>query len=439
MIEQSRHRLCVGWVSFVLVVGSTAPTASAQRPGSQFVPRPIAVRMGLERAWHRHLVVDPARSSVVRAAVGASNVYCMTDQSVVQAIDGESGASLWTTEVGQPGYPTLRIDSRGPHVAVASGSEVVVLASDSGREIGRYDVSTVPAVGPTLTDTRVYIPALTGLIESFLLPHETEEPSPLNARFNEQTRVDRETLHWKHHSVGRVETPLMTTQEHICWATDRGFFYVASKDSRRARFRVELQDPVIAPMASLPPHVFVATERGKVYAISEKDGSIAWVFAAGSLVKEALVALDKQMYVCCVDRGMYCLEAENGRQLWYAPGVAQFVAASPSRIYVLDDSMQLVALDRQTGTQAAKLALRLGSDALLNRLSDRIYLVSSSGLVQCLHEPGLPEPVRHPTAADSAAKAPEETGPGDSPPGSNDAPDDPLPADDGLFNEPPAR
>lgn len=359
----------------------------------------------------------------------------MTEQSVVQAIDGESGASLWMTEAGPPGNPALRIHARGPHVAVASGSEVVVLARDSGREVGRYRVSTVPTIGPTLTDTRVYIPAMTGLIESFLLPQPPEDtPSRVG-------QVDRQTLHWKHHSVGRVETPLIPTQQNICWATDRGLFYVASKDSRRARFRVELRDRVVAPMASLPPHVFVATERGMVHAINEEDGTIVWIFAAGSLVNEALVALDKQLYVCCANRGMFCLGAEDGRQLWHAPGVARFVSASPTRVYALDDDRQLVVLDRQAGTRVAKLTSGLGSDAVLNRLSDRIYLVSSSGLVQCLHEPGLPEPVLHQSGVESGADTPPsvQADSDASPPDAETVPDDALPPDDGLFDAPPPR
>jgi hypothetical protein len=99
-------------------------------------------------------------------------------------------------------------------------------------------------------------------------------------------------------------------------------------------------------------------------------------------------------------------------------GVTQFVALGKQHVYGLDRFGSLLVIDAKTGGLVGRLPhnrlLSAGNQnpwsergpALVNDQNDRIFLVSNTGLVQCLHEIGVTEPIvyRQP-ASDSETKS----------------------------------
>jgi hypothetical protein len=61
----------------------------------------------------------------------------------------------------------------------------------------------------------------------------------------------------------------------------------------------------------------------------------------------------------------------------------------------MDRWSNLYILDRASGRQLARLSFRGSSVPLVNQETDRLYLASPTGLVQCLHEVGLESPIRY--------------------------------------------
>jgi hypothetical protein len=92
---------------------------------------------------------------------------------------------------------------------------------------------------------------------------------------------------------------------------------------------------------------------------------------------------------------MHCLSTENGEQLWQAGRVERFVAASPERVYGMDRWSNMYILDRATGALRARVSSRGSTMPLVNQQTDRLYLASPTGLVQCLHEIGIEEPIQY--------------------------------------------
>ena len=92
---------------------------------------------------------------------------------------------------------------------------------------------------------------------------------------------------------------------------------------------------------------------------------------------------------------MHCVDAKTGQALWVAPKVIQFAAASGQRVYGIDDLRGLVVLDAKTGALLDRMPTDGTANALVNDQTDRLYLVSSGGLLQCLHEIGAKKPLYH--------------------------------------------
>ena len=64
-----------------------------------------------------------------------------------------------------------------------------------------------------------------------------------------------------------------------------------------------------------------------------------------------------------------------------------------SRLYAIDHLDRIAILDLQRGTRLGTLPLGDVQIKLLNQQTDRLYLASDDGVVQCLHELDQPKPL----------------------------------------------
>jgi hypothetical protein len=76
-------------------------------------------------------------------------------------------------------------------------------------------------------------------------------------------------------------------------------------------------------------------------------------------------------------------------------------------VYAVNDLGEFMVLNAATGATLAKIRAERPIHALVNDQTDRVYLVSKDGMVECLHEVNMKEPMYHnpkPTPAKEEAK-----------------------------------
>lgn len=148
--------------------------------------------------------------------------------------------------------------------------------------------------------------------------------------------------------------------------------------------------------------LLVGAQTGYVFAVNDFSGDVDWEFCAGERVIDPIglsVDPDNTSAACCYATtylgNFFCVKLKDGSEVWRTERVRQFVAATPSRIYVHDIYGNLVALDKETGKEVARISMDMGTYAVFNVESDRIYMVAPDGLVQCLHEIDSDQPRRY--------------------------------------------
>ena len=148
--------------------------------------------------------------------------------------------------------------------------------------------------------------------------------------------------------------------------------------------------------------LLVGAQTGYIFAVNDFSGDVDWQFCAGERVIDPIglsVDPDNPSADCCYATtylgNFFCVKLKDGTEVWRTERVRQFVAATPSRIYVQDVYGDLVALDKQTGKEVSRISMDIGTYAVFNVESDRIYLVAPDGLVQCLHEIDSQQPRRY--------------------------------------------
>ncbi|MGQ9575771.1 MAG: outer membrane protein assembly factor BamB family protein [Thermoguttaceae bacterium] len=419
------------------------------RSPAALIPDPVAAQHGLTRAWAAQVQVDPARGRLQRIVLEGGTLFAQSDQGTLEAFDAQSGKRLWAAQIGRRGYPTFPPAVNSSLVGVVSGSSVYVLNRFSGRILWSRQLDGAPSAGPALSERRIYTPLANGVIASYALQPEVDwlaelggqpgaealrggQRTALEAAQHESFRLSQDnTPPLLCRGPGRpTVAPLVTRQnpeeEFIAWTTDQGYLCVGRVDRTRTGafallYRLQTDAPLANQPCYLPPNpdlvgdsgvIFAASQDGFVYAVRERDGQQLWRFSTGGPVVESPVVLGRFVIVTNQLGGMYCLDAKNmGNQVWWAPEVTRFVAASKQRVYAEDAVGRLRVLNGKNGALLDVLPTEQLPIKLANTQTDRLVLASSTGLVQCLHEIGLSEPLMRsaPRTEEPAGLLPEAT------------------------------
>jgi len=429
----------------------------------EIIPETTARQHGLARPWFTQVQLDQARGRVTHIVLNRGTLLVGTDQAVVHAIDAETGQTLWAEQVGRRGHPSYAPGANKNFVAVINGSFLYIVNRFSGKLLWKTQLEGAPGAAPAMSPQRVYVPMVDGMVYSYLLepmkspleelgviqkPEELtpEEKEALEEERRETIRLSQEyvpPLSCK--SFGRaLVQPIVTHQtkdeEYVAWPTDRGFLFfgrvVRREDRFTVRFRLETEAGIAAQPDYAPPDpnllpdegvVFAASRDGFVHAVTERGGNSLWRFSTAEPILESPVVIGQSVYVVTQPGGLYCVDAKSGVQKWWTYQVAQFIAASADRVYVADKLDRIVVLSAASGARLDTIPASGLDIKLLNRQTDRIYLAASTGLIQCLHEMELAEPIVHrvplepvaeePAAEEGAEKpaAEEEAAPADNP------------------------
>lgn len=410
----------------------------------QIIPQTTARRHGFTRPWFNQVQLDRARGRVSHMVLYGGTLFVQTDQAVLHALDAETGQTLWTAEVGRRGHPSLTPGANHELVAVVNGSFLYVLDRRDGKLVWKAQVEGVPGAGAALGEHRAYVATVTGMVLSYQLKPEKdpleelgkteeaeqealqapkallgeeqstpEEPEVEEADTGEAIRLQQEFVPpLVCQSFGRaLVQPIVTRRteadEYVAWATDRGFLFVGhlneNEEQFSMRYRLETEAGIAAQPTYLPPDpetggsgiIYAASRDGFVHAISETAGQSLWRFSAAEPILQPAVVIGDSVYVVTQPGGMHCLDARTGAEKWWTTQVAQFIAVSKDRLYVADKLDRILALNAATGARLDTVPVQGFDLKLTNMETDRIYLATSTGLVQCLHEMQLTEPIRH--------------------------------------------
>ena len=113
------------------------------------------------------------------------------------------------------------------------------------------------------------------------------------------------------------------------------------------KYEVNTDAAILAKLAYLPPDpkvrgdaglLFATSTNGYVYAVSENRGEVVWTYPTSEPIIQPPTAIDDHVFVVSQLGGMFCCQSKTGKQLWWAPEIMQFVAASKQRVYAADRS-----------------------------------------------------------------------------------------------------
>ncbi len=162
---------------------------------------------------------------------------------------------------------------------------------------------------------------------------------------------------------------------------------------------------MVAPISAASGHrFFFATTAGQVYAIeATRQGRVIWSAPLGEPFFDPILLDGSRIFLRSTFGNLFELDVATGISLWDAPrgGVGELIGVSAGYIFIKSLAGGFAALDSESGKTVREIRSLQPARVLANDKTDRLYLISDRGTLQCLRPVGsalpvlkqLPEPV----------------------------------------------
>jgi hypothetical protein len=199
----------------------------------------------------------------------------------------------------------------------------------------------------------------------------------------------------------------LVTPKGVAWVTDNGQLNFANpKTSSAVNFRLKASNAIVSSPTGKGNMIFVASLDGYVYGIDQVKGRLAWEVTTGSSISTSPVPIGDYLFVVSERKKLYKLDSRTGLYApgWETPmeGVDRFLGATRKSVFGLDSFDRLVVIDQKTGQQTSSIPVGDIELVLTNYESDRIYVASDQGLIQCVRDVSSPRPIFHSSEFDTS-------------------------------------
>ena len=370
---------------------------------------------GLTRPWFTQVQMDVGRDRVETVTFDGEFLTVQTKHGIIQTIDGETGDTVWVKKVGDPKLFTSSAGVGPNHTAVVNGSNLFVFDRKTGKQIWNRRLAGGVIGGPGVSKDYAFVPKVDGSLEVYSL----DEPKPWK---EVRSFADTQFAVWRYNSHGKTMVQPTVFDGVIGWANDRAQFYVARIRPMEILFRVETFDNIVVPPVRINSFLYIVSIDGYLYKVHATTGDILWRFSTGTPLIHRPIAVDGFIYLSTPDGGLYRILADEevaekaglrdarqnkenkpaqqqalkeGGDVWFNPHISQVLSVTRDRIFGLDNKGNIQIVGTQSGKSLGSVSTGGISLPITNHLTDRIYLATSDGLIQCLRDPKRISPEKH--------------------------------------------
>lgn len=309
-------------------------------------------------------------------------LYMLGDDGGLSAYDAETGELLWSLRVGNPklGYGTLGISDE--FITVINGTTMHRIIADDrkldnsvaggGRPLEPVRLDHVPVIGATNTESFVVIPNTRSGLDTYTFENIPGQPG------------------FEVFSGQAMDKPVRFANSSIVgWTTDRGFLYIMETAGEPTTyFRLQTDGTSAGgPTAASDDRFFLGSTGGRVYGVkATRIGVVLWNRSYGEPFYRAPFVAGEHVLIPSSYGNLYCLNAADGFPVWSAPSryIETVFAHAGNYYFARSSSGGLAVIDPVNGQQVS-----IGADVHVRRVienheTDRVYLVSNGGTVQCL-------------------------------------------------------
>ena len=352
-------------------------------------------------------------AEILEHGVPTVRIALLTNRGDVTLVDGETGAVLWTKTVGNPRHAAVGVCTNDELTVVLTGLRMYVIRNSDGHVISEKITKGVAGASPVITERRtattfnyevnqngensysmIYVPTIENRMDLYDLDKEIKTDGP-DALASYPKGLP---------GFGRGLMQPTLGSKSIAWPTDQGVVYVADLVTNKVDRQLRTLGTITSPVAYIPGvrRFLTASSDGYVYCFKEDDPDDMWRSSIGEPIYREPILVDGNAYVVTRSYKLHQLDLSTGAEKWIVPNVERVISISDNRIYCVQVGGNLMVLDENQGTPLRTVPMQSVDFTFLNAMTDRMYIGTKDGLLQCVRELNQTFPVVHTKASESA-------------------------------------
>ncbi|MEL6108762.1 MAG: PQQ-binding-like beta-propeller repeat protein [Planctomycetota bacterium] len=390
------------------VEGKSAPVLfrlDVNTPGATGAPIGKEEAERLARREVRRLKRRGGDPKVTSRSVPRVCLYTAARNGTIECRDAETGTPIWMTQVGDARLPFGKLGVDDKYLSITNGGSLITIDVTNGEPISNIRTLSIPLYGTIHAGGHSILPTIRNGIEGYWL-------------------ADTEEVPFMEIVAGLALKPptRSPSSAKVAWGTDRSFVYVMETSGEPSvLFRLQTDGIVNGRIAGASgDRFFFGSESGQVYGVrATRSGRVLWSRPYGEPFYKDPMLVDGVMMIPSAYGNLFALDEKTGLSVWNAPAanVDEVVGGFEGKVFVRLISGGLAALDVKTGKLLEVDRSLMPLKLLVNRSTNRLYLVNSRGTVQCLRPiggelPSLQESMRpsdDSEAEDTSSKPMEKT------------------------------
>lgn len=312
--------------------------------------------------------------------VPRTRLYTLGDDGTIECRNAETGQLVWLQRVGNRdlGYSGMAVDDS--FATVINGDELVKIDVANGSIFNTVPLMHAPTGAPVHVNGFAIVPSIGDRLIGYPIADLDAEP------FIEIV------------SGGALTTPTVSLDApKVVWGTDSGFVYALELSGvPNMQFRLNVDGLVSAPAAAAPgERFFFGSEAGQLYGLrTTRTGEVLWNRPTGEPIRQPPTVFGEQVIFDTELGNLISVSASDGFPTWPAPvrGIRDVMGIIDDQLFAHKTSGAFVVLSLSTGKLLHEIPGRFPRELLVNRWTDRLYLVDDRGIVQCLRRTGAELP-----------------------------------------------
>ncbi len=349
-------------------------------------------RNGLKMAWWGRAAIDPGREKVDFVTNDEEMVFIRSTTGIITAFDIESGRRAWSTLVGRPNQQAFQPASNAEQLLICVGMSLFSLDKRNGGVIWELTLPKSPSASPAVDEDQVYIGMVDGSVYGFDLK--------ITQKLSQQRRLPEYShlaLVWRYQAPSEIVSPPIATSRSVCFASSSGsFFSVATKEEKLV-FQFETDAKIVTPLGRNEDSILLAAENARMYCLNQDNGEFRWAFTSAHRIRQQPRFFGSRVYVTPETVGTYALNGDTGSEIWASPQeqARKVLMVGQSRLYAFNDQKEIVILEASDGRVVGKIPSRQFVDSPTNDRTDRLFLVTTKGVIVCVKEKDSAIPTFH--------------------------------------------
>jgi outer membrane protein assembly factor BamB len=389
----SRRHVLAGVL--VALASSSSLRAQIPFPKDLLPTRTALARLGLEQQW---MSVVPLFGDERLQAISMAEdlLFAQTNKGYFHAFNAESGQLIWTARLGTQSIEAQGASLNSFAVFVTSMDSLYALDRATGHPLWVAKLLAQPSSSTAADEDR----AMVGLVNGKIYAYDLKMKDPKSGKIK---LADKPIEAWNWQTGAAVRTRPLPAGRIVVFGSDDGKVYVGLADERKMLFRIATGGAIGTGFGTIGTRLLLVPSADTVfYGVDVLSSKVLWTFPTGTPIGQEPMVGDQDVFVVNSVGLLSSIDPNNGSVHWTTSTKGgRLLAIGSKRIYLESHDDDLFIIDRATGQMIADpkstrdrvgLNLRPYELGITNRLNDRLYFGTTSGMVISLRELGQTKP-----------------------------------------------